>query len=326
MILIQKFIWGLLALGLGSCGDDASQPQKQPAQLAPIQTTSASSPQIDNKSKANSSPEYNFDKPKSKVNLPEQLTEISAIDWLDENTMAGVQDELGIIFIFNPSTGEILETIEFEPIGDFEGLRIVGSTAWVLEAKGNIWEISDWRSTNRKIQRHKTPLKKENDAEGLCFDAATNRLLVACKESPLIDDYRKDMRAVYAFDLDSKTLSSSPVVKIDIPLIINHLDQNPKSEIHADVLKKLSKGKNLPIMPSEIAIHPKTGETFLLASDGMAVLVFNKKGDLQRMYKLSPDIFEQPEGLAFTPDGGLYISSEGRSQAATLHYFEPINN
>jgi uncharacterized protein YjiK len=316
--MIPKFILAAWLFAFSQC---------QPApSIAP---TNISQTQADTAKIKVENARYNYDlaQPTFSVILPESLVEISAIAYISDELMAGVQDENGIIYLFNPKTGEISDSIIFEPTGDFEGLCFVENTAWVLEAKGDLWEVSDWQNEKlRKISRHKTELKKDNDSEGLCYDAANERLLIACKESPFIDDYRKDLRAVYAFYLNTQKLNTKPILSFDIPLIRKYLSQNPDALVHSDVAKKLEKGKTMPFMPSEIAIHPQTKETYILASEGMALLIFSASGELRQLYRLDPNIFEQPEGLTFAPNGDMYISSEGRAKAATLHFYKAINN
>ena len=50
------------------------------------------------------------------------------------------------------------------------------------------------------------------DPEGLCLDKVKKRLLIACKGSPLDADRA---RKVFAFDLQSKQRSETPVLVID---------------------------------------------------------------------------------------------------------------
>ena len=318
MILIPKFMLAAWLLAFSQC---QPAPKVSPNKIAQTQADTA-------KIKVeNARYSYDLAQPNFCTSLPEALVEISAMAYISDEIMAGVQDENGFIFVFNPKTGEISDSIIFEPTGDFEGLSIVGTTAWVLEAKGDLWEISDWQDEKlRKISRHKTELKKDNDSEGLCYDEKNGRLLIACKESPFIDDYRKDLRAVYALELKTKSLNTKPILSFDISLIIKYLSQNINAVVHSDVAKKLEKGKNMPFMPSEIALHPQTHEIYILASAGMGLLVFSATGELRQLYQLDPNIFEQPEGLTFAPNGDMYISSEGRSGAAKICFFKAITN
>ena len=67
-----------------------------------------------------------------KWEMPKELDEISGITWAGENKIACVQDEEGIIFIYNLTSSLVEKTINFSKAGDYEGLAIIDSTAYVL--------------------------------------------------------------------------------------------------------------------------------------------------------------------------------------------------
>ena len=75
-------------------------------------------------------------------------------------------------------------------------------------------------------------------------------------------------------------------------------------------MKNEANGKNFK--PSGIAVHPKTGQTFIIASDGKKLLVLSEKGQKEALISLNPKTYRQPEGICFSPDGDLFISSEGK--------------
>ena len=60
-----------------------------------------------------------------KWDLPEVLEEVSGIHYLSGNKMACVQDEDGIIFIYNLDTDLVEKTINFSKSGDYEGVARV---------------------------------------------------------------------------------------------------------------------------------------------------------------------------------------------------------
>ena len=64
--------------------------------------------------------------------------------------------------------------------------------------------------------------------------------------------------------------------------------------------------------PSDIAIHPQTKEIYMLEGAKPKLLILDKNGVAKNGYSLSKKIFPQPEGITFSPDGDLYISSEGK--------------
>jgi uncharacterized protein YjiK len=40
------------------------------------------------------------------------------------------------------------------------------------------------------------------------------------------------------------------------------------------------------------------------------VIILNREGNIQHVRRLDKDIFPQPEGMTFTEDGTLYVSTE----------------
>src|SRR5688572_15250778 len=76
--------------------------------------------------------------------MPEHLKEISGIAHIDNGRFACIQDELGKIFIFNTGTNTIEKEIPFASAGDYEGIAIVGSTAYILRADGKLFEVSNY--------------------------------------------------------------------------------------------------------------------------------------------------------------------------------------
>jgi uncharacterized protein YjiK len=74
----------------------------------------------------------------------------------------------------------------------------------------------------------------------------------------------------------------------------------------------LNKKMHTPFKPSGLAVHPETGHIFVIATVGKLLVILDARGSIIDMIPLDPDIFLQPEGIAFSPSGDLYISSEGR--------------
>jgi uncharacterized protein YjiK len=85
-------------------------------------------------------------------------------------------------------------------------------------------------------------------------------------------------------------------------------------EINKKLLKKypeiVSENYDFQFNPSAIAVHPKTGETYILSASNRLLAIY-EKGILIDIFPLPSEIFYKPEGLAFAENGDLYISSEG---------------
>lgn len=255
---------------------------------------------------------YNITTPNVLWDLSNDLIEISGIDFHAKHGLVAVQDETGILYFLSPQDGKVVRKVKFAGEGDFEAVRFVGSSIWVLHAGGILYRLDNWEQNNPDVTKFQLPMDEENDPEGLAFDAKHNRLLIACKNSASLQEKVKDRRAIYAFDLATNTLNETPVYSFTVQMVQQYIAANPDDYTQADVVEKLKKGKVLPIMPSEAAIHPVTNDIYILAATGFAVVVLSPEGKLLRVAQLDEKIFVQAEGLAFLPNGDMLISSEAR--------------
>lgn len=229
--------------------------------------------------------------------MPRQLKEISGIALYDEKRFACVQDEDGIIFLFNIESDRIEKEVHFAGSGDYEGIVLIGSTAWVLRSDGLLFEVQDFNRSKPSVTEHRTPFTGAQDFEGITSDLKNKRLLISVKGK---DPNSKAFKGVYAFDLTSKTASTTPVYKIT----------SAKSS-------RSKKGRSR-IKPSEIVLHPITRELYVLDGPGSRLLIIGKDGAEKAVYPLRRKDFPQPEGMAITKEGDLYISNEGKRKNGTI--------
>lgn len=234
--------------------------------------------------------------------LPTELTEISGIARY-KNKLIAIQDEDGELFVFDPATGKVERRIPFAGAGDYEGIAVVGETAWVLRADGRLFEVSQFWGKTPLTREYPTPLGKKNDTEGLCYDAKNNRLLIALKGKSFDKEVGK---GVYAFDLNTQSFKAQPVYRLVAPAS------------GTTGSKKKHAKKNQELRPSEIAIHPVSGHLFILDGPAFHLYETNTDGAIIGSFPLPKTELPQAEGLAFAPDGFLYISSEGRKGNGTI--------
>ncbi len=277
-------------------------------------------------------PGYNFpyllDKPDNTWKLPASLLEISGLGYIDENRLGCVQDEQGIIYIFNTSDGKIEREINFGDAGDHEGIEIINDDAWVLKSNGTLVEVKNYlREGVKTVQEYPTLLSIHNDTEGLAYDPAGGRLLIACKESPYLrGESSGDSKAVYIFDLTKKILDEKPFMMIRNDSVIHFKSLIAGSiDKHETGSGKKPKKEKAPFKPSGIAVHPLTGDVYLLASVGNMLLVFSRTATLNAIVELDPVKLPKPEGICFGPDGTMFIASEGKGNAGTIMKFNPVN-
>lgn len=231
--------------------------------------------------------------------LPTILSEISGLAYLDTDRMVGVQDEQGKLFVYNLSSKKIEKEVEFGSSGDYEGVALYGSTAFVLVSNGSIIKIEDFLSAP-KVSKTQTRLTSKADTEGLCLDEKNNRLLVAVKEE---DPNGEMYKGIYSVSLSTMEMQEAPVfnISMDDPVFKNINEKDVK-----DIFK-----------PSEINLHPETGEIYLVGGANSRLLILGPQGDPKKFYVLDKADFPQPEGLTFDASGNLYISNEG--SPGTIH-------
>lgn len=229
--------------------------------------------------------------------LPTVLKEVSGIAYIDKDRFACIQDEDGTIFIYNRASRKIEKEIPFAGPGDYEDISLIGNTAWVVRSDGKLYEKDI--SSSKQAKEYATPLTIEHNIEGLSYDKKNNRLLLAVKDG---DKGSKDYKDIYAFDLAKKTLVAEPVIRIDVN----------------NELLSTGKGKKEKMMrPSAIEIHPLTGELYVTDGPQRRLIVMDVSGNIKRTLSLGK-LFQQPEGIAFSPQGELFISNEGTKEPGNI--------
>jgi uncharacterized protein YjiK len=263
---------------------------------------------------------YNLSDPDETIILPSVLHEISGITVIDSSSVACVQDESGIVFIYDIKKNEIRNHIFFHGNGDYEGITRVDNIIYVLRSNGVLYEIKNLKSSDvaREILLNKL---SDNDNEGLCYDRNNNRLLIAPKDKPEKNSEDKDIRVIYGFDLKRGELIKNPVISFDLSKI-NKFASDNKVFPEAESKKKDKDNKpDIKFRPSDLGIHPLTGKLFVLSADEHLLYIFHINGTIENIIRLNRKIFNMPEGITFFNNGDMLISNEGKNNMPTLLRF-----
>lgn len=263
---------------------------------------------------------YDLGKPDKTLVLPGMLAEISGVSVIDQNTVGCIQDEEGIIFVYDIAGNKIKELYNFGQDGDYEDIVMIGKSAYILRSDGFIFEIDDYTLKNFKLKTYDTGIPSRNN-EGLCHDIANNRLLISSKTKIPKEHEMKDMRFVYAFDLKTKKTSSEPLYSFDVQAIRKFAGGKDSNKVGS---KKKGDPDEIKFFPSGIAIHPITKSLYVLSAVDHMLFIFDQ-GSLKQIEKLDHKIFNQPEGITFMKNGDMLISNEGRNIPATLLKFNYLN-
>lgn len=233
--------------------------------------------------------------------LPTILDEVSDITWLNDNHIAAVQDENGVVYIFNLTTSRIENRIEFAGGGDYEGLTRSGDTVYIMRSDGVVFEVTDFNKENLQVQEYSSGLSAIEgiDMEGLTLDQQNKRLLLAVKEQ----EEKRNFKEVFEMNLNTKETNQNPVYKV---------------QLSDPIFDGIDGDRDERFTPSELDIHPVTGNYYFLDGTNPKLLIASQDGELKELVLLDRENFEQPEGITFAPDGTLYISNEAGQQSANI--------
>jgi len=251
-----------------------------------------------------SPPGYDFSKPYV-YKMPEVLDEISGVTYYPkDSSVFAIQDEKGWLFKIHLNMNPLqIEQWKFSSSGDYEDVALADSNFYVLKSKGVLEKFKFSSGDSVQLQSFKIPQNAKNEFETLYYDSSLHQLIVICKNCE--DDTKKQV-TTWAFD--PSTNSFSPAFTIETSKIREGLGDSDKSRFK----------------PSAAAVHPLTGELYVIASVNHALVILNRDHSLKATYNINRSLFKQPEGLTFTPKGDLIISNESseKGTAADIIFFK----
>ncbi|MBC7830049.1 MAG: hypothetical protein H7122_20050 [Chitinophagaceae bacterium] len=246
---------------------------------------------------------YNLNKP-SVLKLPSALDEISGIVYYPKDrSVLAINDEVGWLYKIHLKDDPDIQKWKYSNGADFEDLVLYDSIFYVLESNGNIIRFKFIRPDSVDTNEFIFPAPGKNEFEILYHQPKTNKLIMLCKDCE-IDN--KNSLTAYSFNLDSMAYSPSPAFVIDIRKIEELLDE-----------------KRLRFKPSAAAIHPITGELYVISSINKVLVVADINGTPRNVYKIDPKLYKQPEGMTFTSTGDMIVSNESADiGAANILFFK----
>lgn len=267
---------------------------------------------------------YDWDNPAQSFSLDEKLVEISGLSVEPTETyLLAVQDELGELFVLDKMTGRIVQQIPFWKEGDYEGIEQVGSTVYVVKSTGTIYEVANAGTSEQTVEKYNGFLTGDNDIEGLSYWPERNQLLLACKAQPGGELDPNRFKAIYAFDLETKSFLTEPLLLLDRGAVSAYLKDCKPGPDHHKLCDIFDPEKaDFDLSPAALAVHPLTGNFYLTSSKGNLLIVINSIGEILHIDKLPKALHRQPEGLCFDLAGNLYISNEQKKDTPPLiHYY-----
>jgi uncharacterized protein YjiK len=259
------------------------------------------------KDRSYGSPEgYDIKKPDLRE-LGKSVNEISGLTFnLDDSSLLAISDSKRKIFQLDLKKEKLKDYAEkIYTQSDFEDLVKIDTTIYVLISDGTIIGMPLQVADSSRTVVYPSPFEGKNDFETLYYDPEANGLVTICKECE--SEKGQQRRTAYRFDLTTKTFDTSVFYTIST------------KDVKAAV-----KNDDAEFRPSAAAIHPIEKRLYILASAGQLLIITDLKGKVVEVYSLNPDLYPQAEGIAFNPDGTMYISNEGKFGSPTLLIF-PYN-
>jgi uncharacterized protein YjiK len=236
--------------------------------------------------------------------LGKVLNEISGITFNeDDNTLLAISDSKEKVFQININKQKLKDYTD-KVVGsnsDLEDIAKVDSSLFLLSSKGIIYEMSSKKQDTARAYRF--PSTDKNDFETLYYDPSIKSLIMICKKCPA--DQGKGERSAYRFDLEKKQFDSSPYFMFNTTEV-----------------KNLLKDDDAKFDPSAACIHPINKRLYVLSSAGNLLVIADTRGKIIEAYKLNSAQFPQAEGIAFAPNGDMYITNEGKYGNPTLQIFK----
>lgn len=244
---------------------------------------------------------YNM-KAASQFKLPLELDEISGVAYFpSDSSVFAINDEKG--WLYKIKRGMQIKTWKFSKGADFEDVVLLDNVFYVLQSNGNIIRLSFDMQNNVTVQQYYFDQSGEskNEFEILYYDSTKNRLILICKDC---ESDKKKSLTTFSFDPSTGKYTGSTFT-INV------------SEIAAAIGEK-----KISFKPSAASINPQNGLLYIISAINKLLVITDVNGNFKNVYRIDPGIFKQPEGITFTPSGGMIISNEAADTGvADILYF-----
>ena len=234
--------------------------------------------------------------------LPLELDEISGVAYYPaDSSLFAINDEKG--WLYKLKKGHKSQRWQFSKGADFEDVVLLDSVFYVLRSNGNIIRVSFNTQNTLAVQQYyfDTTGKSKNEFEILYFDSTKQKLILICKDC---ESDKKKSLTTFSFDSNTGKYEGS-AFSINV------------EEIAASVGEE-----KLRFKPSAASINPKNGLLYIISAINKMLVITDVNGKLKNAYRIDESIFKQPEGITFTPSGGMIISNEAADTGvADILYF-----
>lgn len=239
-----------------------------------------------------SPPHYNFAFA-SVTKLSPRLQNISGIAWDQKNKLfLAINDNSDTVFVLDRSSRAISQVYPLGNKGDYEDIAVYDGVAYVLRSNGMLTALNLDSADNGSITKvGEISIPGPNDFESLYADTDRKALIMICKNCQADDEKTVSAYAYYPGT--------------------NSFDTKPVYTISAEAIKTLSPFDAPKFQPSAAAINPVTKKVFIISAASKQLVIADHNGKVDSVYKLSAEMFPQPEGITFNKNGEMYITNVG---------------
>ncbi|MGO4292984.1 hypothetical protein [Chitinophaga sp. RAB17] len=225
--------------------------------------------------------------------LRESMQEISGIELFpDEHRIIAINDEQGRIYDVDVAATKPYPYYKFAKDGDYEDICHTDSGWFVLKSSGSLFHVHGLFTDSISADHYKLPKQGKKEFETTYYDSVKNSIVMICKNCE--DDKKVGFTSAYRFDLASKTFDTTAIYRFD----------------NREIAKLVGSDMRF-FKPSAAAIHPIEKRLYIVASVNGLLVICDLQGHVQEAYNLKHRLFLQPEGIAFAPNGDMFISNEG---------------
>jgi uncharacterized protein YjiK len=281
----------------------ARQALRTPVRLSVVTVLALAASRADGQRPLGPWQRYDFEHPTARWTLAGRLREVSGLAFGPDGGLFAHEDERGIVYRLDPGTGDADRgfTLGERPVkGDFEGIAVAGDRFFLVTSRGLLYEFRESPAgTATSYRVTDTGLGSHCEVEGLAYDARTDRLLLACKTlAPPAREIR-----IHALPLEPGRPAPAPLV---VPF---------------QALAPFGLGKG--VHPSGLEVDGDTGELILVAAREEALVVLARDGTVVGATRFPRGEHRQAEGVAVSPDGGLYVADEAAGHRPRLTLYAP---
>ncbi len=229
------------------------------------------------------------------VKLPLELDEISGLSYYaKDKSVFAINDEKGQLYKITPFPDLQIRHWKFSSKADYEDIVLHDSTFYILQSRGIMTVVNFFDKDTISANDIPFPHRGKMEFETLMYNPITNMLELLCKNC---DEDKKSKISAFTFDPQTKQFVDSAKL-VDVGDVFDKMDD-----------------KKFHLRASAAAIHPFTGDIYVISAINKLLLVFDKDNNVKSFHKLT-GLFKQPEGMTFSDNGALIISNEAADVGA----------